>query len=312
MNNQFAKDIREGLTANNKHLPSKYFYDAIGSQIFKEIMAMPEYYLTDSEFEILSTQAPQIVEALKFKTPFNIIELGAGDGMKTFKLLEYLVDKKVNFTYTPVDISEGAIKDLSTSLKKKLPHLVIEPLIGDYFEVLAKGTAPKKPNLLLFLGGNMGNYLEGDLKQLMQLFYNYLNTNDKLLIGIDLKKNPITINDAYFDPHGITKRFNLNLLDRINSEFDANFNLEHFDFYCHYTPRTGEVRSYIVSLKDQWIDIDKIDLKVHFKKNELIWTEISKKYSFEDIKALSKNYGFQVDCNFLDKKAYFVDSLWRK
>lgn len=312
MNKQFAKDLVEGLTANKKHLSSKYFYDAKGSKIFQEIMAMPEYYLTNSEFEILSTQAQQIVEDLNFETPFNIVELGAGDGMKTFKLLEYLVSENVKFTYTPVDISEDAIKDLSASLNQKLPHLEIKPLVGDYFDVLAKGKASSNPNLLLFLGGNMGNYLEHELEQLMQLFYNYLNPNDKLLIGIDLKKNPLTINEAYFDPHGITKRFNLNLLHRINREFNANFNIENFDFYCHYSPNTGDVKSYIVSLKSQEVNIKDIGLKVSLDQNELIWTELSKKYSFQEIEAIAGRNGFKVDHNFLDEKQYFVDSLWSK
>ena len=109
MNNTFAQDVLTGLSAEPKYLSSKYFYDDNGSRIFQEIMTMPEYYLTNAEYEILSLQSQQIIDALKFKEPFNIIELGAGDGFKTFKLLEYLVLNKIAFNYIPIDISQEAI-----------------------------------------------------------------------------------------------------------------------------------------------------------------------------------------------------------
>jgi len=136
MNKQFANDIITGLSASEKHLSSKFFYDDAGSRIFQEIMQMPEYYLTNSEFEILSEQAGAIYKALLFNEPFNIVELGAGDGSKTFQLLEYLVNKKIDFHYTPIDISQEAIDILSEKLKETLPQLSIQPKVGDYFEML--------------------------------------------------------------------------------------------------------------------------------------------------------------------------------
>lgn len=312
MNNTFAKDIIDGLTAKNKHLSSKYFYDDNGSRIFQEIMKMPEYYLTDSEFEILSLQAQQIVEALNFDQPFNIIELGAGDGFKTFKLLEYLVDKAIDFNYIPIDISKEAINILTKKLKERLPKLSIQPKVGDYFKILHETSKTDIPSLLLFLGGNIGNYPEDDALNLLQLFNKNMNTNDKLLIGMDLKKNPITIHNAYYDPSGITKRFNLNLLIRINREFDADFKIDDFDFYCHYNPVNGAVKSYIVSLKAQEVHIKKLNTVISFEQNELIWTELSKKYALTEIEALSKQAGFNVKNHFLDCKHYFTDSLWEK
>ena len=136
MTNTFAQDILEGLTDMEKHLPSKYFYDDNGSRIFQDIMNMPEYYLTNAEFEILSMQCQQITEALKFSTPFNILELGAGDGFKTFKLLEYLVANNIDFNYLPIDISKEAMDILEKRLKERLPGISIKPQVGDYFEIL--------------------------------------------------------------------------------------------------------------------------------------------------------------------------------
>lgn len=310
MDNTFANDIIEGLNAKNKHLSSKYFYDNNGSKIFQEIMNMPEYYLTDSEFEILSLQAKQIIDAVNFDQPFNIVELGAGDGFKTFKLLEYLVNNKVNFYYVPIDISQGAMDSLTTHLKERLPNLSIHPRVGDYFTVLqSENLKTSIPSLLLFLGSNIGNYMPKNAIELLTLFSKSMKPNDKLLLGADLKKNPITIHNAYYDKHGITKRFNLNLLLRINREFDGNFKIDDFDFYCYYSPMTGEVNSYIVSLKKQTVYLKKLNKYFDFDYNELIWTELSKKYDLQEIEKLAEDSNLKVEKHFLDCKHFFTDSL---
>ena len=312
MDSNFAQDVLKGLSANNKHLSSKYFYDNQGSRIFQEIMQMPEYYPTDSEFEILSLQAKQIFEALDFTQPFNVIELGAGDGFKTFKLLEYLVNAGVHFNYVPIDISQQAMDDLSDKLKERLPDLSIKPQVGDYFKILKETITSEIPNLMLFLGGNIGNYSSEESIELLHLFHENMNLGDKLLIGFDLKKNPLVIHRAYFDPNNITKRFNLNLLLRMNRELGADFKIDDFDFYSHYNPKTGEVNSYIVSLKKQIVSIASLKKDFTFEQNELIWTELSKKYDFEEIDDLAGKTSFEVQQNFLDCKHYFTDSLWKK
>ncbi|WP_299120208.1 L-histidine N(alpha)-methyltransferase [uncultured Winogradskyella sp.] len=308
----FAQDVLAGLTAENKYLSSKYFYDDKGSRIFQEIMNMPEYYLTNAEFEILSMQSQQIIEALQFSTPFNIVELGAGDGLKTFKLLEYLVNSNIKFNYVPIDISQEAIDVLTKRLKERLPNLNIKPKVGDYFEILKVNKQSDYPSLLLFLGGNIGNYDENKAKDLLNLFNDVMKFGDKLLIGFDLKKNPILIHNAYYDKHGITKRFNLNLLLRINRELEADFKIDDFDFYCHYNPMTGNVKSYIVSLRKQTVELKALNKSIDFDYDELIWTELSKKYSIDDIQSLAKTTSFKVNTNFLDCKHYFTDSLWEK
>jgi len=312
MTDTFALDVLNGLTAEKKSLSSKYFYDDNGSRIFQEIMNMPEYYLTDAEFEILSMQSKQIIDALQFSTPFNIVELGAGDGFKTFKLLEYLVNNNIDFNYIPIDISQEAIDILSDRLKERLPGITIKPKVGDYFEILKQNKQSDYPSLLLFLGGNIGNYNENKAKDLLNLFYGVMKSGDKLLTGFDLKKNPILIHNAYYDKHGITKRFNLNLLLRINRELDADFKIDDFDFYCHYNPISGDVKSYIVSLRKQRVELRALNKTIDFDYNELIWTELSKKYSLQEIQELASHSNFKLNTNFLDCKHYFTDSLWEK
>ncbi|MDV6167811.1 L-histidine N(alpha)-methyltransferase [Flavobacterium sp. DG1-102-2] len=308
----FAEDVLEGLSAKKKHLSSKYFYDDAGSRIFVEIMHMPEYYPTACEFEILSQQSGEIFKKLHFDGKFNIVEFGSGDGSKTRHLLKAFLDKGGDFTYIPIDISQEANDILRDNMKQALPNLTIKPQTGDYFEVLDTLQGSSTPNLFLFLGGNIGNYKREEALELLKKFNAGMKKGDLLLIGMDLRKNPRVIQQAYDDPHGITKAFNMNLLQRINRELDADIQMDQFDFYCDYSPETGEVNSYLVSLKKQHFHSTVLNTTFHFEKDELIWTELSRKYSFTEIEELAAAAGFKASHNFLDCKHYFTDSLWVK
>lgn len=307
----FLAEVNAGLSASPKYLSSKYFYDDLGSRIFQQIMEMPEYYLTNCEFEILSRQAGAIHAATEFDRPFKIVELGAGDGTKTQELLGYLLAQGVDFIYEPIDISEEAIKLLKSNLKLKHPNLKIEAHVGDYFEVLEGIVDQEAPKLFLFLGANIGNFLPEGAVKLLSLLHGYMHSQDRLLIGFDLKKNPLTIAAAYNDKGGITRAFNLNLLDRINRELGGNFVREQFEFYSYYNPIEGDVRSFMISLTDQEVHISASKTSYSFAEGEWIYTELSKKYSFADIDTLAVASGFTVDQNFCDSRTYFSDSLWR-
>ncbi|NOQ75016.1 MAG: hypothetical protein GQ574_23585 [Crocinitomix sp.] len=312
MTTNFKKDVLEGLTATKKSLNSKYFYDDIGSRIFQEIMEMPEYYLTNCEFDIFQKQSAEFFNTLNFKTHFNLIELGAGDGLKTAELIRYLTTQNISFTYTPIDISKEANDLLCAKLKLEFPLLNIAPKTGDYFEILKDLQNNQSPSLLLFIGSNIGNYLADKADELFRLFNQSMKVGDKLLVGVDLKKDPAIIHKAYFDPHGITKRFNLNLLTRINRELGGNFNCNNFDFYVNYESSTGEVRSYIKSLTKQVVEISALDLQIEFEAGESIWTELSKKYDLEELEALLKKAGFKTIQHFTDSQQYFSDSIFEK
>jgi L-histidine N-alpha-methyltransferase len=186
----FARDIHKGLSAPQKHISSKYFYDDIGSGIFQDIMKMPEYYPTPCEFEILSLQGGQIIQKLKFGEPFQIVEFGAGDGIKTRQLLKKLVERQVDFTYVPIDISSKAIDELTTNMRSHLPELKISPMIGNYFSMMEELAASGVPSLLLFLGGNIGNYEAQEVTSLLADFRRCMNPGDYLLTGFDLQKIP--------------------------------------------------------------------------------------------------------------------------
>ncbi|MCY1226837.1 Histidine N-alpha-methyltransferase [compost metagenome] len=275
-------------------------------------MKMPEYYPTNCEFEILSEQSEQILERLEFKGKFNIVEFGSGDGTKTKQLLQAFLNKNADFTYMPIDISEEAILILEENIRTSLPGIKLQSKIGDYFEVIKDISKENTPNLFLFLGGNIGNYKKEDAFDLLQKFASGMKKGDKLLLGIDLQKSPRIIQKAYDDPHGITKAFNMNLLHRINRELDADIDVSQFDFYCHYNPENGEVNSYLYSLSKQRFYSRVLNKSFTFKKDETIWTELSKKYSFIEIEELAEQLDFKVLENFLDSKQYFTDSLWEK
>ncbi len=311
MMSTFAEDMSRGLSAPQKHTSSKYFYDDRGSQLFQAIMEMPEYYLPNCEFEILQEQSPDIVAALDFTEHFNIVELGAGDGLKTYHLLRYLVNAGFDFTYLPVDISSEAMKQLQAKLQRELPDLKIEALVGDYFQILGERLGVESsPNLLLFLGSNIGNYHPAEARDLLQRFHRAIRPGDKLLLGVDLQKNPNIIRRAYNDAAGITRSFNLNLLERMNRELGANFVVEQFDFYCSYNPQNGEVRSYLVSLCAQQVQLGPTGPRIAFGEHELIATELSRKYTYAELEQLAGDCGFRVASHFRDRRGYFTDSLW--
>ncbi len=307
----FAKDVREGLSAEPKKLSSKYFYDDAGSRIFQQIMEMPEYYLTRAEMEIMTEQAAAIADALPYRVPFNIIELGAGDGLKTNELLKYLVQQRVEFTYIPIDISGEAMHQLEDKLAQSMPGLDVRPVVGDYFKVLDNLDSEGRPNLYLFMGGNIGNYEKEGAFELLKMLRNVMQDNGRLMTGFDLRKNPRIIQKAYDDSDGITRAFNLNLLTRMNRELDADFDLDAFNFYSFYNPRNGEVRSMLVSMANQKVHIGALEQSFRFQANELIHTELSKKYTLDEIEELAVGSGFVMEKNFFDSQQYFTDSLWR-
>lgn len=307
----FFLDVKSGLESNPKRLSSKYFYDEIGDHLFQKIMAMPEYYLTQCELDIFQNKTAEIADLITFDNqPFDLIELGAGDAMKSSHLLKYLVEKGLDFTYMPIDISGNILSILGQKLKENIPELEVVPLEGEYFEMLNKAASlSSRRKVILFLGGNIGNMELEEASLFCSGLKQHLAIGDRVLVGFDLKKNPHTILNAYNDKTGITAAFNLNLLTRINRELDANFTIDQFQHYQTYDPVSGACRSYLVSLIDQVINIDHTNIS--FKENELIDMEVSQKFSEEDIQELAKRSGFEIKGEIKDSKNWFIDSVWK-
>lgn len=308
----FAKDILKGLSSIPKKIPSKYFYDDIGDELFRQIMKLPEYYPTRAEAEILETYKEEVLRICCDDEPFKLIDLGAGDGSKTEILIRYFTKKDLEFEYIPIDISQNALNNLSDSLKFKYPKLKMRPIQGDYSKVLNDLSLLPEKKLVLFLGSNLGNCDYRDASCFLRRVYDGLNKNDLLLLGLDLKKNPETIVRAYSDSQGITSRFNFNLLDRINKELGGDFDPKNFRHFVNYNPETGEVKSYLISKKPQKVYIQALDKSFHFNAWEPIHTENSNKFDFPQITSLAEESGFTISKSFFDSNNYFTDTLWKR
>lgn len=307
----FAVDVLHGLSQTPKRLPAKYLYDNEGSRLFSKIMDLPTYYLTDCEWDILENQTGAFANLITDQ-PFHLIELGAGDGRKTSLLLNHFLEKNLEFDYVPIDISQGAVDDLVGEMTTALPDVKTMGLVADYFtglQWLAQNS--HRPNLVLFLGSSLGNFLRSEADHFLHNLWNSLNHGDYFVIGFDLKKDISLLQAAYDDPQGVTAQFNYNYLHRINRELGGDFKIDQFLHHATYNVNIGAMESYLVSKKKQSVHLGELDRSFDFRAWEGIHVEYSHKYSEEDIADLADLTGFDVVDNLYDSKGYFVDSIWK-
>ena len=293
-----------------KRLDSKYFYDSIGDILFQQIMQSPEYYLTSCELEIFRHKTAELAAMITSTgQDFDLIELGAGDASKSEYLLKFLASQNLRFTYMPIDISGHILTVLQEKLRLQVPGLEIVSLEGEYMDMLGRATSSKRPKVVMFLGSNIGNMEKEDAASFCKQLRRKLVPGDMALIGFDLKKHPKTILNAYNDKAGLTSRFNLNLLQRINRELNADFDLKQFQHYQTYDPLTGACRSFLVSLRKQQAHIDEVTIS--FARDEIIYMEVSQKYTVEETDKLATDTGFQPVGSCTDTKGWFIDTCWR-
>ena len=310
----FKNEVDKGLQTDSKTLPSKYFYDKIGDALFVEIMNLPEYYLTRCELDIFQNKTQELIDVFGVSPDsyFELIELGAGDGTKTKELLRSLDTQSYNFDYFPIDISSNALNLLEKDLKNELPNLSVQIQEGDYFKVLASLKESKKPKIVLFLGSNIGNMSDDMAAEFIYSLGSNLQAGDKLLLGVDLIKASHVVLPAYNDSQGVTEKFNLNLLDRINNELGGNFNLKQFKHQPEYDEHEGVAKSYIVSTANQAVEINATGKTYNFTEGEKIHTEISRKYNDALIEKIIEKTDFNLEAKILDSKAYFADYILRR
>ena len=314
LNTTFKKEVFEGLSAYPKYLSSKYFYDKKGDRLFQEIMAMPEYYLTGCEFQILSTYTETIGELFRDReNGLDLIELGAGDGKKTKVLLKYMAENNFNFVYKPIDISENAVELLSNNLAQEMPILNVDAEVGEYFEVLERLKGfNKRKKVIMVLGSNIGNLKHPKAIEFLSKLKDAMLPDDLLFMGFDQKKEPQKILNAYNDETGITETFNKNVLTRINRELGGNFDLNKFKHWEVYDPETGTAKSFLVATEAMEVSIEALKLTVYFDQWETIHTEISQKYDDKIVGWLAEEAGLKIETSFTDEKEYYKDYVFRK
>ena len=312
MPENFAAHVGRGLVAPQAYLSSRFIYDERGSRLFQEIMALEAYYLTRAEYAILAREAAAL--ARRFAgggRPFELIELGAGDGTKTKLLLREALRQNLAFRYRPVDISADILRVLGADLRAELPGLRVEPIAQTYLEALdglaARRAAADVRRVVLFLGSNIGNFDLARARAFCRQVVDALRPGDLFLVGVDLRKDPRRILAAYDDPGGVTAAFNLNLLHRANRELGADFDVDAWGFYPLYHPESGEVRSYLFPRSPQRVRIATAGVDRTFTPEECIHTEVSRKYARAELPSL---VGEAPSAILEDERGWFADVVW--
>lgn len=298
----FLSDVIDGLSQPDKQLACKYFYDERGSQLFDQICELDEYYLTRAEQAIMDKHASKMAEQLD--EGVMLIEFGSGSSTKTQSLLTHLIRPSA---YVPLDISEDHLLKTAVGLRQQFPDIEVLPTVADFTEKSLELPAPKiKPThaAVYFPGSTIGNLLPQNAEQLLENIAELVGVDGGLLIGIDLRKDPAVIEAAYNDAEGVTKQFNLNILNRINQELNGDFDLSQFEHLAFYNEDFGRVELYIVSQRDQTVHVG--DQRFDFRAGERIFTEFSHKYSIEGFSELAGRAGFSLHQSWTDPQNLFA------
>ncbi len=292
-------EVLRGLNSRPHALNPKWFYDAWGSHLFEEITRQPEYYLTDCELNILRMHAEAIS---KWMGPGVVLaELGAGNGEKATRLISALKSPRC---YVPIDISSQSLQSAVDSIRQFKPGIEVNPLCLDFGEgFLWPDGLPVGPRCLVFMGSTIGNMEPADAVLWLSGLGAHLNRTDKMLIGVDLKKDEKILNAAYNDAQHVTAAFNLNALAHLNRALGANFNLALFHHESFYNPTYGRVQMHLVAMADDIIRMGGQELSI--LANESIHTENSYKYDIKDFQTLTEAAGFRVDAVWVDSRHWF-------
>jgi len=300
----FAAAVGAGLTSVPKRLDCAWLYDERGSELFEAICELPEYYATRAEREILETHARDILDCAP--PDLTLVELGSGSSVKTRVLIEELLRQRGRLQYVPIDISRSILESSSRALLEDHAGLEIHGLAMEYQDALhqLRRLFPG-PKLVLWLGSTVGNLARPEASVFLRGVRDDLEPGDRFLMGIDLRKDPGALERAYDDAQGVTARFNLNLLARINRELGGHFDLDAFTHEARYDRELGRIEMHLVSQRDQRVTIDGLDLVVDFAERETIHTENSHKYSRREIDELVSAAGFELNGQWLDREERF-------
>ena len=318
VNDEFSKNVESGLNDKQKHISPKFFYDKKGSKLFEEICKQPEYYLNRIESQILKNSVNEILKIIGDEE-ISLVELGNGNSVKTRILLGPLLSKLKNVSYFPIDVSLKMLKKSISDLFSEYANLKIYGICSDYVTGLAKindfmeskKNVPKR-KFIIFLGSSIGNFDPKEAQIFLRSIAKYVKKDDLLLIGIDLEKDKSILDRAYNDKNGITAKFNLNVLTRINNELAGEFNVSNFEHESFYNGDKHRIEMHLISKIDQLVRIQAIGKTFHFKKGETIHTENSYKYSLDRLEKLVRKSGLQVVKNFVDPRKQYTLILLKK
>jgi L-histidine Nalpha-methyltransferase len=307
----FCATIARGLSQPEKTLPSVYFYDSEGSRLFEQITRLPEYYLTRKEQEILDLYSGDMLAAQGGEAGVapEIVEFGSGSSKKTRTLLEAALSRWRGVHYTAIDISGDFLKASMRRLLDDYPELTATGIAADYEGAMPVLEGGRRPRLFLFMGSNIGNFEEDEAVGFLSMVRRGMAKGDRLLVGIDLVKDPAIIEAAYNDSAGVTEAFNKNLLRRINAELEGNFDPEAFQHHAPFVPEASRIEMRLVSLRDQVVKLRDLDLEIGFRQGESMRTEISTKYTLDAFAEIVGKAGLQVEQIWTDPDQWFAIAM---
>jgi L-histidine N-alpha-methyltransferase len=312
-----ASAVREGLSARSKRLSPWLFYDADGSRLFDQITRLPEYYLTRTERDIFAAHADAIIAQAAGRNGNNpahlrIAELGAGSADKTRLLLKAVAGRQGSLVYEPVDVSATALEAARVRIEREIPCAHVAPLVTDYTDGLDLSPArPGERRMVLYIGSSIGNFEPHQAAKLLHSIRTALDPGDSLLLGVDLRKDERTLLAAYDDAAGITARFNLNLLARLNRELDADFDLGTFAHRAVWNGAESRIEMHLESLVAQSVQLSLLDLEISFTAGERIHTENSYKYAPGQAESMLRKAGFIAESTWTDEREWFAVCLAR-
>src|SRR4051812_30091875 len=251
---QMVSDVRQGLTKSPKQLSPKYFYDERGSELFEEITQLPEYYLTRAERSLLELKIATIVSGVR---PCSLVELGAGSATKTRIILDAMRNSGCAECYVPIDVSRDFLEATALQLQADYPDVKIVPVISDISEAFSLPSL-SSPTLVVFLGSTIGNFPRDSAVQLLSHVARLMSPPDRFLLGADLIKDNAIVSRAYNDSSGVTAAFNLNILERLNRELNADFDLKDFRHKAFYNEENHRVEMHLISGRDHKVIIPEI------------------------------------------------------
>lgn len=310
----FANDVALGLGTSPKFLLAKYFYDETGSLLFEEITRQPEYYPTRTEASILEANAAAIGSHMG--RAVSLVELGSGSSTKTRILLESLLKTSDELRYLPIDISPSILKETADELDEAYPGLDVTPIASQYesglkhaSDLVSENSETADRMLVLFLGSSIGNMEPRQASRFLEKVRSHLGEKDAFLVGFDLVKEAGVLNAAYNDAKGVTAKFNLNVLHRINRELEGRFEVDLFSHLAFFNAEKSRIEMHLVSAKEQRVRIGALDKTYSFRADETIHTESSYKYTPETIRDYASRAGFEIESIFTDERSWFALAL---
>jgi dimethylhistidine N-methyltransferase len=303
-----AEEVFHGLSAREKRLPPKLFYDAQGSRLFEQITELPEYYLTRTERAIFQERATEILE--QAGTNLTLVEFGAGSASKTRILVEALARRQLRVRFYPVDVSVTALKHAVASLNGHLRNVRVHPICADYSRRMPLLNVSGR-KLAMFIGSSIGNFDREEAVRFLASVRKSLRSGDALLVGFDMVKEKELLHAAYNDAQGVTAEFNKNVLAHVNRELGGEFDLQSFQHVAFWNARRSRIEMHLESLRAQKVFVRDLKMTFDFGAGERIHTENSYKYTKSSIAKMLRQSGFKLEKTWTDAQGWFSTVMGR-